>query len=167
MTDLSKLSYRPCVGIMLLNRDGLVWVGHRISKWDKDASANMWQMPQGGIDEGESPRVAALRELEEEVGTASATIIAETDDWLTYDLPAEALGVALKGRYRGQKQKWFAMRFDGDDADIDIAPEAGAKPEFDRWKWVFIDELVDLVVPFKRGVYAQVVDAFRPHAASR
>lgn len=167
MTDFSRLPYRPCVGIMLFNRDGLVWVGQRIAKWDKDVSANMWQMPQGGIDKGETPRDAAFRELAEEIGTARATIIAETDGWLTYDLPAESLGIALKGRYRGQKQKWFAMRFEGEDDDIDIAPEAGEKPEFDRWKWVFIDDLANLVVPFKRQVYEQVVKAFRPYAATR
>lgn len=167
MTDFSRLPYRPCVGIMLLNREGLVWVGHRIAKWQGDVSADMWQMPQGGIDDGESPREAAMRELAEETGTTRATIVAETDDWLTYDLPAEALGVALKGRYRGQRQKWFAMRFDGKDDDIDIAPEAGEKPEFDRWKWVSIEELPHLVVPFKRQVYDQVVAAFRSVAAAR
>lgn len=160
------LPYRPCVGVMLLNREGLVWIGRRISKWDGDASSTMWQMPQGGIDKGETPPEAARRELAEEVGTDRATIVAESEDWFTYDLPAEALGIALKGKYRGQKQKWFAMMFEGDDADIDIAPEAGEKPEFDQWRWAEIETLVDLVVPFKRDVYRQVVDCFAPIVAN-
>ena len=146
---------------MLLNSSGLVWVGRRIPKWEKDAASQMWQMPQGGIDKGEQPRDAAFRELEEETGTTKASLLAETDDWLTYDLPPEALGIALKGKYRGQKQKWFAMRFEGDDSEIDIAPEKGEKPEFDAWKWVAMSELPDLIIPFKRRVYLQVVDAFR------
>ena len=146
---------------MLLNSSGLVWVGRRIAKYEKDRAEQMWQMPQGGIDKGEQPRDAAFRELEEETGTTKASLIAETDDWLTYDLPPEVLGVALKGKYRGQKQKWFAMRFEGDDSDIDIAPEKGEKAEFDDWKWVAMSELPGLIVPFKRQVYLQVIEAFR------
>ena len=149
---------------MLLNSEGLVWVGRRIPKWSKDVSGLMWQMPQGGIDKGETPQQAALRELAEETGTTRASIIAKHDEWLTYDLPPEALGVALKGKYKGQKQQWFAMRFEGADSDIDIAPEGGEEPEFDAWKWVAMSELVDLVAPFKRQVYIQVVDRFAEFA---
>ena len=167
MVPASDLPYRPCVGVVLLNRKGLVWIGRRIPKWELDArdDARLWQMPQGGIDEGEDPEDAAFRELYEETGTRNATVLARTDSWLTYDLPSEALGLALKGLYRGQKQKWFAMRFEGADAEIDIAPETDEKPEFDAWRWEPIDNLPDLVVPFKRDVYEQVVRAFRHLAA--
>jgi len=115
-------------------------------------------MPQGGIDEGERPRDAALRELQEEIGTAKAAILREHPDWLTYDLPDHLLGVALKGKYRGQKQKWFAMRFEGADSDIDLTRH---EPEFADWKWIEADALPGLIVPFKRDIYVQVVAAFR------
>jgi putative (di)nucleoside polyphosphate hydrolase len=144
--------YRPCAGVMLINRDGLVWVGRRIDTPDG------WQMPQGGIDAGETPRDAALRELAEEIGTAKAEIIGETRDWLIYDLPPELLGKAWKGRWRGQKQKWFACRFLGEDSDIDI--EGVTHPEFDAWRWVPLVDLVDLIVPFKRSVYMALVEEF-------
>lgn len=160
MTKTAKLPYRPCVGIMLINRDGLVFVGRRISKWEKDSSAKMWQMPQGGIDKGETPDQAALRELKEEVGTARASVVGKTNRWLTYELPQDVLGIALKGKYRGQSQKWFAMRFEGEDRDIDISGINGEKPEFDAWKWVPPDDLVKLVVPFKRSIYERVVVEF-------
>jgi putative (di)nucleoside polyphosphate hydrolase len=158
--DTDALPYRPCVGVVLINSGGLVWVGRRIPKWEGDGGAHLWQMPQGGIDEGETPEAAAWRELREETGTANATILAGTDGWLTYDLPPEALGVALKGRFRGQKQKWFAMRFDGDDGEIDIGHGHGHEVEFDAWRWEHLERLPDLVVPFKRAVYEQVVAAF-------
>ena len=157
----SSLPYRPCVGIMLLNRQNLVWVGRRIPKWEGDTSPHLWQMPQGGIDKGETPEEAAFRELEEETGATRARVLERTRGWLRYDLPPEALGKGLKGRFRGQEQKWFAMRFEGDDADIDIAPEKGEKPEFDHWRWEPMANLPDMVVPFKRDVYVQVVQAFR------
>jgi len=154
------LPYRPCVGIMLINRAGLVWVGRRRPKWAGDRSAYIWQMPQGGIDAGEDPLEAALRELEEETGVRSVEVLAEAPGWLSYDLPDALLGVALKGRYRGQRQRWFAMRFTGDDGEIDIAPRRGHKAEFDAWRWVPATDLTDQIVPFKRQIYRDVVAAF-------
>jgi putative (di)nucleoside polyphosphate hydrolase len=152
------LPYRPCVGVMLFNRDGLVFVGRRI-----DQTVEGWQMPQGGIDEGESPPQAGLRELREEIGTDKAVLLREHPDWLAYDLPPHLLGVALHGRYRGQKQKWLAMRFTGEDRDIDIATE---EPEFAQWKWLAVEALPRLIVPFKRDTYAKVIAAFRDLAFS-
>jgi putative (di)nucleoside polyphosphate hydrolase len=147
------LPYRPCVGIMLINPGGLVFVGRRI-----DQTVEGWQMPQGGIDEGETPAEAGLRELKEEIGTDKAVILREMDEWLCYDLPRHLVGVALHGRFRGQKQKWLAMRFTGNDGDIDIKT---AHPEFAAWKWLTMDELPDLIVPFKRDTYQKVIAAFR------
>lgn len=147
------LPYRPCVGVMLFSTDGAVFVGRRI-----DQTVEGWQMPQGGIDDGETPAEAALRELEEEIGTRNATILREMDEWLAYDLPAHLLGVALHGRYRGQRQKWLAMRFNGKDSEINVAtPE----PEFAQWKWLAIEALPRLIVPFKRDTYAKVIAAFQ------
>jgi putative (di)nucleoside polyphosphate hydrolase len=154
------LPYRPCVGIMLINRDGLVWVGRRRPKWAGFGAAHIWQMPQGGITSGESERAAALRELEEETGVTSVELLAEAPGWFSYDLPDELIGIALKGRYRGQRQKWFAMRFTGREAEIDVAPRGGRKAEFDAWRWADVSELPGLTVPFKRQVYADVVREF-------
>jgi putative (di)nucleoside polyphosphate hydrolase len=147
------LPYRPCVGVMLINREGLVFVGKRI-----DQTVEGWQMPQGGIDDGESPLEAAFRELKEEIGTNNAEFLRELDEWLEYDLPAHLLGIGLHGRYRGQRQKWIAMRFRGDDSEIDIATP---QPEFESWKWLAIEALPRLIVPFKRDTYAKVIAAFR------
>jgi len=155
----AELPYRPCVGVMLLNKEGRVWTGRRLPKWAGDKSAFIWQMPQGGIMRGEEPIEAAYRELREETGVTSAEVVAELPGWLTYDLPDELLGIALKGKYRGQRQLWFAMRFWGDDSEIDIRPRSG-KAEFDRWRWRDMAELPDLIVSFKRPVYQAVVDRF-------
>ena len=147
------LPYRDCVGVMLINREGKIFVGRRI---DQDAG-EAWQMPQGGIDAGEDLKRAACRELKEEIGTDKAEILAESRDWLTYDLPPHLVGIALKGRYRGQRMKFFAMRFLGSDAEIALDTHT---PEFDAWRWIGIGELEKLVVPFKRGVYRSVVAQF-------
>ena len=152
MNSPESLPYRSGVGLVLFNPQGLVWVGRRL-----DQKGEAWQMPQGGIDEGETPEQAALRELEEEIGTARAEIVGETAGWLTYDLPPELVGVAWKGRYRGQKQKWFALRFTGSDADISIETE---HPEFAEWRWLEFDRLMEVIVPFKRDLYAQVTAEF-------
>lgn len=162
LIDPETLPYRPCVGIALINSQGLVFVGNRIQT--VDIGPLTWQLPQGGIDKGEDARTAAFRELQEETGVVEtkAEIIGAIDDWLTYDLPPDLLGRALRGKYRGQKQRWFAMRFLGEDADIDIA--ADAHQEFSEWDWVPIRQIVDLIVPFKRDIYERIADAFEPLA---
>ena len=150
--------YRACVGIVLFNRSGLVFVGRRA-----DTSPAAWQFPQGGIDPGEPAETAALRELAEETGTARATIVDATGGWLTYDLPGELRARIWGGRYRGQAQKWFLARFDGEDRDIDIA--AGDAPEFDAWRWMTLADVAAQIVPFKREVYARVAAAFADRIA--
>ncbi len=162
--DPRDLPYRPCVGIMVLNAGGLVWAGRRIAEPDSELSDTnqLWQMPQGGIDKGEEPLPAAVRELYEETGMRSVKLLAEAPGWINYDLPEHLMGVALKGKYRGQTQKWFAFRFEGGEDEIAIDPPPGGHaPEFDRWAWKPMPELPDLIVPFKRKVYDEVVAAFR------
>ncbi len=148
-------AYRPGVGIMLLNHQRQVFVGRRV-----DIPVAGWQMPQGGVDPGESPRQAALRELREEIGTDRAEILGESRLWLKYDLPPEIARRMWGGRYRGQRQKWFAMRFLGHDADIDLA---GEHPEFSEWQWVAPQRLPELIVPFKRQLYLNILVEFREH----
>ena len=161
MLSESDLSfYRPAVGIMLINPAGLAFIGRRI---DMPAGLAAWQMPQGGIDPGESPREAAFRELKEEVGTDKAEILAETQGWLHYDLPSDIASRMWSGRWRGQRQKWFLMRFTGEDADINPATE---HPEFDAWEWVEPERLPELIVPFKRQLYRELLAEFRPHLVS-
>ena len=155
---MSDLPYRPNVGAVLFNREGLILVARRADMPNAEGAPGGWQLPQGGMDEGEDPRMAVLRELAEEIGTDRAEIIAEHPDWFTYDLPRELIGIALGGRYRGQRQKWFALRFTGVDADIrlDLDPH----PEFDAWQWVPLAELPALAVPFKLAIYEALARDF-------
>ncbi|CDO59456.1 Adenosine (5')-pentaphospho-(5'')-adenosine pyrophosphohydrolase [Candidatus Phaeomarinobacter ectocarpi] len=156
---MSKLPYRPCVGIMLLNASNKVWIGRRAMKRSvQQDEPGSWQMPQGGIDEGEDPLPAALRELEEETGISDVEVIGQTENWLTYDLPEHLVGKALKGKYCGQKQKWFAMRYLGNDSAIDLSK--AEDDEFDDWRWEDAAQLPGLIVEFKRPVYEQVVEHF-------
>ena len=161
--DPATLPYRPCVGVMVLNRAGLVWAGRRIALADSEMAGTdrLWQMPQGGIDAGEEPLPAARRELYEETGMRSVSLLAEAPGWIDYDLPPHLVGIALKGRYRGQRQKWFAFRFEGDESEIAINPPPGGhEAEFDAWGWKRMETLPGLIVPFKRRVYEDVVAAF-------
>ncbi len=152
--DIAKLPYRPCVGLMLMNAEGQVFVGKR-----NDGPKDAWQMPQGGVDKGEDPRDAALRELWEETGVSAdlVEVVAETDGWLPYDLPHDIVPKIWKGRYRGQEQKWYLMRFSGTDDQINIDTD---HPEFCEWKWQDPSNLIEEIVPFKREVYERVVGAF-------
>ena len=159
--EAGQLPYRPCVGIMLINKDGLVWAGRRVpmNNTEYDGSAQLWQMPQGGIDKNEDPLKAAYRELEEETGVTSVSLLEAMPNQVTYDLPSNMIGIGLKGKYRGQKQNWYAFRFEGNDAEINIDP-VGHEKEFDAWEWKPMAELPQLIVPFKRKVYDEVCAAF-------
>lgn len=156
---MSDLPYRPCVGVVLINNEGKIFAGQRI-----DSKVAAWQMPQGGIDEGEKPSTAALRELWEETGVSEDLVekIAKTEDWVTYDLPPELLGKVWGGKYRGQRQKWFLYRFKGSDDDIQIETE---HPEFSEWCWIGSEALIASIVPFKRAVYEEVLKEFSKHLA--
>ncbi|MDG1471130.1 MAG: RNA pyrophosphohydrolase [Ascidiaceihabitans sp.] len=155
--EIAKLPYRQNVGLMVLNEHGEVFVGQR-----RDNAVAAWQMPQGGIDKGEEAEAAALRELEEETGISPdlVDIIAVSAGWIPYDLPRELIMKLWKGRYRGQEQKWFLLRFKGTDADVNIQTE---HPEFSEWRWLKSADLVDNIVPFKRDVYVSVVEEFKEY----
>jgi putative (di)nucleoside polyphosphate hydrolase len=159
MIDADSLPYRPCVGVVLIDARGMVFAGQRI-----DSPSPAWQMPQGGIDEGEKPREAAYRELWEETGVTRDKVefVGKTHGWVTYDLPPELLGKVWGGKFRGQKQKWFLFRFKGQDSDVKIATD---HPEFSTWRWILADEMLESIVPFKRAVYDQVIRSFRAYLA--
>jgi putative (di)nucleoside polyphosphate hydrolase len=155
------LPYRPCAGLAVFNRDGHVFIGRRIDGPEHVDATHVWQMPQGGIDDGEDPYPAALRELYEETNIRSVEPLGEIEDWLVYDIPRSIVGNAWSGKYRGQTQKWFALRFTGDESEIDIAhPAGGHKPEFVEWRWEPLQNLPALIVPFKRATYERVVREF-------
>ena len=154
---MTALPYRACVGAALFNAAGRVFVGRRID-------VGGWQLPQGGVDEGEDLHSAVLRELGEEIGTSDATIIGEHPEWLTYDLPAELVGKAFKGRYRGQRQRWFALRYNGEDAGIQL--DRHPHPEFDAWRWAALDEVPALAVPFKRPIYEVLARSLAGYSAA-
>ena len=162
MIDPENLPYRPNVGAVLFNREGKIFVARRADLPNAEGAPGGWQLPQGGIDPDEDPRIAIFRELEEEIGTARARIIGEHEAWLTYDLPPQLLGRALGGRYRGQRQRWFALRFEGADSEIrlDLDPH----PEFDSWRWAALADLPALAVSFKRPIYEVLARAFAVHA---
>jgi putative (di)nucleoside polyphosphate hydrolase len=156
---IEKLPYRPGIGVMLMNEDKHIFVAKRI-----DMTSEAWQMPQGGIDEGEDPVTAMWRELGEEIGTNKATLIAESKDWYDYDLPDALVPIIWGGRFRGQRQKWFLLRFDGTDKDINIVT---AHPEFSEWKWVKPELLPEVIVPFKKKLYQKLVEEFLPFIQGR
>jgi len=165
MPPFESLPYRPCAGMMVLNRAGLVFIGRRSSGPEHIDATHVWQMPQGGIDRGEDPYNGALRELYEETNISSVEKLGEIAEWLVYDLPREIVGQAWKGKFRGQKQKWYALRFTGPESEINITnPAGGHKPEFIDWRWVAMSKLPELVVPFKRQTYERVVAEFRKFA---
>jgi putative (di)nucleoside polyphosphate hydrolase len=161
MPPFESLPYRPCVGTAVFNRDGRVFIGRRVDGPEHTDATHVWQLPQGGIDRGEDPWPAARRELREETNIRSVEKLGEIKEWLSYDIPRDIVGQAWKGKYRGQKQKWFALRFTGDEDEIDIAhPDGGHEPEFIAWRWERLEKIPELVVPFKRVVYERVVKEF-------
>lgn len=166
MTAFEDLPYRPCVGVMVLNKEGRAFIGRRTDGPEHVDEVHVWQMPQGGIDEGEDAYPAALRELYEETSIKSVEKIGEIKDWLIYDIPRDIVGQAWKGKYRGQKQKWFALRFTGEESEINIAQPGGGEhePEFVEWRWEKVENLPGLIIPFKRDVYERVVSEFSPLA---
>ncbi|HWJ71617.1 MAG TPA: RNA pyrophosphohydrolase [Kaistia sp.] len=160
--DPATLPYRPCVGAVVFNRQGQVFIGERSPNAELVAGDPVWQLPQGGIDEGEAPLPAVYRELYEETNIKSVSLLAEAEGWFDYDLPPELVGIALKGKFRGQRQKWFAFRFEGEESEIDVLAPGGGQyeAEFISWRWEKLAALPALIVPFKRKVYEQVVAAF-------
>jgi putative (di)nucleoside polyphosphate hydrolase len=166
MSRFEDLPYRPCVGCTVFNPAGLVFIGRRASGPEHIDEVHVWQMPQGGIDAGEDPWPAALRELYEETSIRSVERLGAVDDWLTYDIPHDIVGRAWGGKYRGQTQRWFALRFAGDDTEIDILTPGGGhhEPEFIDWRWEPLANLPQLVVPFKRSVYERIVREFESFA---
>jgi len=162
MPPFEELPYRPCAGLFVVNPNGRVFIGRRTEGPEHIDETHVWQMPQGGIDKGEDPWPAALRELYEETSMRSVEKLGEVEDWLTYDIPRTILEQAWKGKYRGQTQKWYALRFTGDESEIDILQPGGGhhKPEFIAWRWEPAENLPDLVVPFKRRIYERVVSEF-------
>ena len=165
MPSQKSLPYRPCAGMMVINRAGLVFIGRRTDGPEHVDATHVWQMPQGGIDEDEDSYEAALRELYEETSIRSVQKLGEIAQWLTYDLPSEVAKKAGKGKYRGQKQKWYALRFTGKESEINIDdPGGGHEPEFVEWRWVEMRELPGLVIPFKRQTYERVVKEFERFA---
>ena len=162
-----SLPMRPCAGVALFNAEGRVWVGRRRPRWARrfpDYADGIWQLPQGGINKGERPQDAAFRELKEETGVTNAEFLAEIPGWLSFELPRELVGVALKGRFSGQRLRWFAMRFGGNEAEIDIERKGSMKPEFDAWRWADLDEVPGLAVSFRRPIYEIVASRFAPFA---
>ena len=160
-------AYRPCVGAVIINREGLLWIGRRAeARQDAEGTGRWWQMPQGGIDAQEDPAIAVIREVREETGLVSVTVAAALDEWLTYDLPPSLIGKAWGGRFRGQRQQWFLVEFFGSDAEVCLDPGPGHAREFDDWRWARPQEVLEAIVPFKRPVYARVLDwlATRPQA---
>ena len=159
--------YRQCVGIALFNADGLVFIGDRAAGGpEHESGPYSWQMPQGGIDDGETPHEAALRELAEEANVTSVSLLAEAPGWLTYELPGEIASKAWKGRFKGQTQKWFALRFEGEETEIDVlSPSGGHKAEFVRWRWEQLSRTPELIIPFKRNVYLRLTQIFSEFAA--
>jgi putative (di)nucleoside polyphosphate hydrolase len=165
MPRYESLPYRPCVGVMVINAAGRVFVGKRRDGPEHVDATHSWQMPQGGVDPGEDPWPAARRELREETNIRSVKKLGEIEEWLSYDIPRDIVGQAWKGKYRGQTQKWFAVRFTGEDREIDIAhPAGGHEPEFTDWRWERMEKLPELIIPFKRPVYERVVKEFAKFA---
>ncbi len=166
MTAFEDLPYRPCAGVMVLNKEGRAFIGRRTDGPEHVDETHVWQMPQGGIDEGEDPYPAALRELYEETSIKSVEKVGEIPDWLIYDIPRDIVGQAWKGKYRGQKQKWFALRFTGEENEINIHNPGGGEhePEFVEWRWEKVENLPGMIIPFKRHVYDRVVKEFLPLA---
>ena len=165
MARFENLPYRPCVGATVFNRDGLVFIGHRMEGVEHIDETHVWQMPQGGVDRNEDPYQAVLRELYEETSIRSVAPLGEIAEWLSYDIPSDIAGQAWNGRYRGQTQRWFALRFLGDDSEINIlSPAGGHDPEFIAWRWEPIENLPGLIIPFKRSIYERVVSEFSKFA---